>query len=398
MQHSASNQSSTLDKSSYAYLETSTIAQHVTRLAFFLAGFSMAVWAPLVPFAKLRLQIGESALGTLLLALGGGSVLAMPIAGYLIEKLGCRIVITLGLFGAVLILPFLVLSNTMLALALTLAALGASLSLVDISMNTQAVVLEKASGKVMMSGMHAFWSIGGIAGAGLVSLLLWLKITPIYSVLTASVMVLILFIPSIRFLLPKADAHPDDEKTPLFVVPKGMVLLIGVLCFILFLAEGSLLDWSALFLKQVRDMPENSAGIGYVIFSVAMTIGRLTGDKIIHHVGRYKVLMFGSLAAAAGYLIAITVPSALAALAGFLLVGLGASNTVPILFTAAGNQKSMPPRLAIASIAMVGYAGMLVGPAGIGWISQHFGLQVAFSLICILLLFVTFNSRKVTQF
>ena len=368
--------------------------QRATRGVFLIAGIGMAAWAPLVPYAKERAALSDASLGTLLLFLGLGSLLAMPVTGVLVGRYGCRRIITCGSVLLVLLLPLLAVLSSPFSLALGLMAFGAAIGLIDVAMNIQAVEVEKSAGKSMMSGFHGFFSIGGIIGAGLVSLMLALGLTPLLAVLTVNLLLIALYFYSRRHIL-NARLHQPD--TPVFVVPRGWVLFLGVLCFILFLAEGAILDWGALFLTQNRDMPAAQAGIGYAVFSVAMTIGRLCGDRIVEFVGRTATLFFGSLFAAGGLALAITVADPTWTLIGFLLVGFGASNTVPIMFSAAGNQKTMPVNLAISSMTTIGYAGILAGPALIGFIAQFSSLSVAFSAVAALLLVVAASARLITR-
>jgi len=368
--------------------------QRATRGVFLIAGIGMAAWAPLVPYAKERAALSDASLGTLLLFLGLGSLLAMPVTGVLVGRYGCRRIITCGSVLLVLLLPLLAVLSSPFSLALGLMAFGAAIGLIDVAMNIQAVEVEKSAGKSMMSGFHGFFSIGGIIGAGLVSLMLALGLTPLLAVLTVNLLLIALYFYSRRHIL-NARLHQPD--TPVFVVPRGWVLFLGVLCFILFLAEGAILDWGALFLTQNRDMPAAQAGIGYAVFSVAMTIGRLCGDRIVEIVGRTATLFFGSLFAAGGLALAITVADPTWTLIGFLLVGFGASNTVPIMFSAAGNQKTMPVNLAISSMTTIGYAGILAGPALIGFIAQFSSLSVAFSAVAALLLVVAASARLITR-
>jgi len=189
--------------------------------------------------------------------------------------------------------------------------------------------------------------------------------------------------------------HQPDQ--PWLVIPRGWVAFLGCLCFILFLAEGAVLDWSALLLLQSPGMSVAHAGLGYAIFSIAMTIGRLTGDKVIQRFGRYPVMLTGALAAAAGMTLAVLLPWPQAALLAFLLVGFGLANTVPMLFNAAGNQQDMPANLAISAMTTLGYAGILSGPALIGFISQWLSLSGAFLLIALLLLAVAASARLVAR-
>ncbi|SES86087.1 MFS transporter [Thorsellia anophelis] len=379
-------------------------AVNTTRLIFLLAGFSMAAWAPIVPLIKDKLTLSDDILGLLLISLAVGSLAMMPLAAFLIEKLSCKKVICLGFLVVSLTLPLLMFAPNLIFMLAVLFCFGAGLGLVDIAMNTQAVLLEKASPKPIMSSMHAFWSIGGVIGSTIVTTLLGIKIDPLLTLLIAVILIIFAFVPFIKNLLPKQIEPLDEngqikptEKTPFIVLPKGIVLLIGILCFILFLAEGAMLDWSAIYLNQFRDVPLNISGSGFIVFSIAMTVGRLTGDWVVASLGRFKVLFWGALLSALGYLLLIVVPIHFVSFIGITLIGIGASNAVPILFTAAGNQKEMPAHLAIAAVAMVGYGGMLIGPAAIGFISNQIGLDKAFFLISSLLLIVVLCSKKVTS-
>jgi len=364
-------------------------AQIATRLAFFVAGFGMAAWAPLVPFAKARIGIDDGSLGLLLLCIGAGSMLAMPLTGFLTGRLGCRPVILLAGLALCIDLPLLV-----LIMALALLLFGAAIGMIDVAMNIQAVVVERASGKAMMSGFHGFFSVGGIAGAGGVSIMLWLGLSPLLATCVTVLTIAALLTVASRNLLRESGG---EEGGPMFVVPRGWVMFIGILCFIMFLAEGSMLDWSALFLTTLRGVDHSQAGLGYALFSITMTLGRLNGDRIVNALGRYKVLLLGSLCAAIGLSMAIVFDNAMVSLIGFMLVGLGASNVVPILFSAAGNQHDMPANLAIASVTTVGYAGILAGPALIGFIAQFSSLTVAFACVAVLLLAVTASARAITR-
>lgn len=368
--------------------------QNATRLAFFIAGLAMATWAPLVPFAKTRIGIDDGSLGLLLLCIGVGSIMAMPLTGLLTGKFGCRRVILLAGIALCIDLPLLVLMDSTLGMALALLLFGAAMGMIDVAMNIQAVVVERASNRAMMSGFHGFFSVGGIAGAGGVSALLWLELGPLQATLIAVVAILVLLLIASKNLLRESGG---DKEGPMFVLPRGWVMFIGLLCFIMFLAEGSMLDWSALYLTTMRGMDHNQAGLGYALFSIAMTIGRLNGDRVVNAMGRYQVLLLGSLCAAIGLALAITIDSAIASLIGFMLVGVGASNVVPILFSAAGNQRVMPANLAIASVTTVGYAGILAGPAVIGLIAQVSSLTFALACVAALLLIVTASAKAVTR-
>ena len=370
---------------------TGTLQQRATRLVFFAAGLGMAAWAPLVPYAKIRLGLDEATLGFLLLCLGAGSLCAMPFTGVLAARFGCRRVIVCAGVLLTAVLPGLALAATPLQLGLVLLVFGAAMGTFDVAINIQAVIIEKANGGAMMSGFHALFSVGGFAGAAVMALLLWLGLSPAWSCAVIMLLLCGVLGAAQAHLLPTASA--TGEKTPLFVMPHGAVILIGLLCFIGFLAEGAILDWSALFLTTTRGVDASQGGLGYAAFAIAMTVGRFTGDKVVGRFGGKRVLAFGGLCAAGGFFLAVLAPGALLALLGFVLVGLGAANIVPILFTAAGNQTAMPASLAVAAITTIGYAGILAGPAVIGFVAHATSLNIAFAILGGSLLLVAASAR-----
>lgn len=365
-----------------------------TRTIFLINGLGMSAWAPLVPFARDRLQLSGASLGALLLCLGIGSLAAMPVTGTLVARFGCRRVMAFSTLLVLLMMPLLATADSHLVMAAALMLFGAGLGMLDVAMNYQAVQVEQAAEKPMMSGFHGFFSLGGILGAGTVSLLLSQSFTPLAATLVVMAVMLILLLWRLPVLMNERLHQPDQ---PWLVVPRGWVAFLGLLCFILFLAEGAVLDWGALLLLQNPAMTPAYAGLGYAIFSVAMTLGRFSGDKVIARFGRYPVMLTGALTAAAGMSLAVWLPWPEIALLAFLLVGFGLSNTVPMLFNAAGNQRDMPANLAISAMTTLGYAGILSGPALIGFISQWISLSGAFLVIALLLLAVAASARKVAR-
>jgi predicted MFS family arabinose efflux permease len=370
-----------------------TPEQRSTRAAFFVAGFGMAAWAPLVPYAKDRLAVGEGTLGLLLLCLGAGSIATMPVSGALAARFGCRRVIWAASLIICSALPLLATASSVPLLAAALMLFGAGVGTVDVVINIQAVIVERAAGRAMMSGFHGLFSVGGIAGAAGVSGVLWAAGSPLLATLCVAAVIVVALLAFGRTLLP----YGSDRDGPAFALPRGAVLLIGGLCFICFLAEGSMLDWSALILTALHGMDPVRSGLGYAVFSVAMTAGRLSGDRIVHALSGRVVLLCGGSCAAGGIALAVLAPSWPSALAGFALVGLGASNIVPVLYSALGRQRAMPANLAVGAVTTLGYSGILAGPAGIGFAAHAAGLPTAFLGVAALLLIVAACSAAVTR-
>lgn len=367
--------------------------QFSTRVAFFVAGFSMASWAPLVPLAKQRVGIDDGTLGLVLLCLGGGSILAMPLAGYLTARLGCRRVISAAGLLMCLMLPLLASVTSLPALIVAVLLFGASLGMLDCAINIQAIIVEKASARAMMSGFHGLFSLGGIIGAAGMTALLSAGLTPLIATLVVVAVLLVALYRAAPHLLP----FGSESDGPLFAVPRGIVLLLSVLCFIVFLTEGAMLDWSAVFLVSERQMSASYAGLGYAAFAATMTVGRLTGDAIVNRLGGARVTIIGGVCAAAGIALSLCVPAWPAALLGYALVGAGCSNIVPVLYTAIGRQTRMPQSAAIPAMTSLGYAGILVGPAAIGLLAHLINLPLALGVLIALLLAVACSGRYLRQ-
>jgi fucose permease len=364
--------------------------QLATRLVFFVIGLSGAAWAPLVPFAKSRHQLSEGQLGLLLLCLGIGSILAMPVAGAWAARYGCRRVILMAMGLVCLALPLLALASPLGLLAPTLFVFGVGLGSVDCVINMQAVLVERASDRTLMSGFHGFFSVGGMVGAGSMSALLSAGFSPV----AATGMLVVVSASVLLYAAPHLLAYGSSSDGPAFALPRGMVLFIGLLCFVLFLTEGSVLDWSAVFLSTERAVNPAWAGLGYSMFSFAMLMGRFTGDALVRRLGGSVLLGFGGLLAALGLTLTVLVPSWQVGLAGYALVGAGCANMVPVLFSAVGRQRVMPAHLAIPAISTIGYAGILAGPALIGFVAQATNFTTAFLLLAALLVGVAASSRK----
>ncbi|MGR4974654.1 MFS transporter [Pseudomonas sp. LARHCG127] len=365
------------------------LEQMSTRIAYLIAGIGIAAWAPLVPYAKVRANLDEGTLGLLLLCLGVGSILAMPISGALATRFGCRRVLSGGTILICLALPLLATMTSLPWLVAALFLFGAGLGTVDSTVNLQAVIVERASGKTMMSGFHGMFSLGGIIGAAGVSALLGLGLSPLGATLVVNGVLLVALFKAAPHLLP----YGSESSGPAFAIPHGVVLFIGILCFIVFLAEGAVLDWSAVFLTTERAVDTAYAGLGYAAFALTMTVGRLTGDAVVHRLGAKRVIIYGGSIAAAGFLLATLAPMWQAALLGYALVGAGCSNIVPVLYTAVGKQTLMPEAIAVPAITTIGYAGILAGPALIGFVAHGSSLSIAFGLIALSLVAVAASGK-----
>lgn len=374
--------------------QAATRARRATQAMFLICGTATSAWAPMVPFAKAQLGLDEAALGAVLLALGGGSMVAMPLAGVAIHRWGSRPVLTVASVLSCAVLPFLAVPSATWQLTTTLFLFGAMLGVMDVSMNAHGIVVQQMMQRPIMSGLHALFSVGGLVGATMVAILLRAGVPLAGAALVIAIALALLALIEQRHLL---SGHREEAGTTFAFVPKPAILLLGALCFISFLAEGAVLDWSAVFLREVRMVDVSIAGIGYGLFSVAMSTGRFAGDRITHRFGSKRVLRIGSIVAALGFLSAAVLPSAGGALLGFVLVGLGASNVVPVLFSASGSVPGVPSGIGLATVTTIGYIGLLLGPALVGFVAHTTSLPIAFMALGALFTLVAIGGNLVRE-
>lgn len=373
------------------YVETAS-ARLATRLAFFAAGFSIACCAPLFPFFKENVSADKAQFGVLLLCLGLGSLIAMPVTGMMAARRGARTLILLGGFGLVILLPLMSLAESPWALGAALFVFGASLGTIDVAMNVHGAEVEGLEKRTLMSNFHAHWSIGGFFGAGFITVMLSLSVPVVICAVLGAAIALVTMLTARPKFLSVAGKEPES-----FVLPRGVVLLLAILAGITFLVEGAVLDWGALLIIDRQLALAENAGVGYILFSLAMLVARLAGDRIVIRIGPLATLVLGGLATMAGLATVLAVSVGFAALLGFVLIGLGAANLAPVLFSAAGRQSIMPPGIAIATVTTTGYAGILLGPALIGFVSDATSLITAFWMLTLLILVVPISARWVVR-
>ena len=353
---------------------------HAARAFFFIGGFGTATWAPLVPLLRERLMVGDDVLGMLLLCIGVGSLLTMPLSGALAMRLGCRRVVMTAaiLFAAILLLVSCVdaLSLAVPIVLIFVAVMGC----IDVVVNIVAVLVEKGIGRRIMSGMHAFWSLGGFVGAGLYGV--WvglLGLTPFQSTAIAAGLILLLTSVFGRHLIPYGGGGGA-----LLALPRGIIVFVGMTAFIAFLSEGAVMDWGGVYLTTVRGMDLALAGTGYSVFSAAMLMMRFLGDRVVQRIGALPVAVGGALLAVGGILLVMFAPADVLLYVGFFAIGIGSANIVPVFFSLMGRQNVMPVSAAVSAVSTMGYLGILAGPAAIGFVSSLTTLQTAFAMLAAL--------------
>ena len=353
---------------------------HATRAFFFIGGFGSASWAPLVPVLRERLAIGDDVLGLLLLCIGIGSLATMPLSGALSARLGCRrVLVATGILFACILLAVTLVDSLWTAVPVILV-FGALMGCLDVVINVAAVIVEKGIGRRIMSGMHAFWSLGGFVGAGLYGV--WvgiLGLTAFQSTAIAAGIVLALTVGFGRNLIPYGGGGGS-----LVALPHGIVVFVGITAFIAFLSEGAVMDWSGVYLTAVRGMDLALAGVGFSVFSAAMLTMRFLGDRVVQRIGQRPVAVGGALLTLVGILLIMFAPVDALLYFGFFAIGIGSANIVPVFFSLMGRQNVMPIGTAVSAVSTMGYLGILAGPAAIGFVSAHTSLTTAFGMLAAL--------------
>jgi MFS family permease len=349
---------------------------------FFVNGAGFASWAVRLPALQERHSLGEGALGAALLGAAAGLFVALPASSVLVARHGSRRVTIVAGFSYVVAVPLLALAPSFPAFAAALVVVGFTNGSLDLGMNAQAVLVERRYRRSIMSSFHGLFSAGGIAGAAVGGLAagLGVGLEP-HLVGTGVLLGLVLAVAASVLPADPAAGRASNEGKPVLVLPRGPLLGLGGVAFTVLMAEGAMNDWSAVYLRTVVDAGAGTAAIGFAAFSGAMTVGRLSGDRLIMLLGPTNVVRLGGALASAGLAMALLAPGPGLAVSGFGLVGLGLAATFPIALSSAGRTPGVRSASALAATSTAGYTGFLVGPALIGFIAELTSLRVALGIV-----------------
>lgn len=384
-----------------AVLDTATLLSTqrlATRLSFFSLGFATAAWAPLIPFAQQRLNLNHADFGLLLLCMGIGSMIAMPATGALVKRWGCRPLIALALMLLMVLLPSLTMWSSIVTMAVALFIFGSAAGCLGVAINLQAVVVEKHSVRALMSSFHGMCSLGGLTGAMLVTALLAVGLSPLMSTLSVVMILLVIGGVAIPSCLTSFEQdqkpHEDTTEAPKkFYRPDGIILLIGMMCFIAFLSEGAAMDWGGIYLTSKYQLNPAFAGLAYTFFALSMTTGRFAGHILLKQWGEKNIVTYSAIGAAIGMAVIVTAPVWQVVVLGYALLGLGCSNIVPVMFSRVGRQNNMPKAAALSLVSTIAYTGSLSGPALIGLIGEWTGLSTVLTGVAVLLFIIALLNR-----
>lgn len=359
-------------------------------IAFFfcVAGMSFSSWAVRTPFIQEKLQLTKMDWGFLLLCPVISSFVATLLSSFLIGRFSSKRTTIISAYMVVLAVFLIGLAPSIWALGGAFIVFGAGMGLIDISMNDQAAALERLYQRSIMSSFHGIFSVGAMLGSLLGGLLAKLAITPEYHLAIVAVLLAIGIFINRKHLLSSTDNITDEikaeTKVPLIVIPKGRLWLLGSVASAAVFVEGAMADWSALFLENMGAV-EWLAALGLAFFTGTMAVGRLVGDRWVDYVGPVRAIQYGATCAIFGFFIALVSYIPVLAILGFAFAGIGISIIFPCLLSLAAKVKAkgMSSAAAIASVAMMGYVMMLLGPPMIGFLAHAIGLHLAFVALLI---------------
>lgn len=363
---------------------------------FFLNGFSYGNWISRLPRLQELHGLDNGGIGLILLMHAVGALLAMPFTGWIITRHGSRkatIVAAWSFLGWVALIP---LASSSWLLGLIFFCMGLSGGMLDVSMNAQAVLVEQAMKKPIMTSFHAVFSLGMMlgAGSGALAIRLGLDLAP-HIWITVGLSTILAWWGTGHLIIDRVRNAIAEGGG--FQLPQKALVGMGLIAFCCMLGEGAMADWSTIYMEKIASAPPALAPIALAGFSLAMTVARFFGDRARSSWGDGRILITGSIFAAAGLSLIISFLQPYTIIFACLLVGLGLSTIVPITYSTAGNMPGLEPGVGISMVTTVGYSGFLFGPPIIGFIADWLGLRIALGFVLLLFLLMLLLATRVPR-
>ncbi len=366
-------------------------ARRVVSAIFFMAGTIIGLWASRIPDIKVFTGLGESGFGLLLLVMAGGAFVAFPFTGAFIDRLGAAPTTKALTVAALVSFTLIGLAPTTPLLALSMFLTGFCFGALDVSMNAWGAEVESVLGKPIMSSLHGLYSLGAGAAAGAGGLAIEAGLSVTQHFLTWTVVTAPFLIWFYRQSWPQvASLGGKNGKAPLFAIPKGALVFVGLMALVSALGEGAITDWAALYQIQDLGYAESVAPTAFTVFSVAMVAMRLSGDRIIARFGPVTVARWSGLIAVAGCLLFVSGLNIWAVWTGCFIMGIGYAVQFPLAMSRAASDPHMSKGSALAAVATLGYGAFLFGPPLLGFIGGAFSLRFSFVALAILSLTLPF--------
>jgi len=342
-----------------------------------LAGLVFASWASRIVTVQQTMGLSDAGLGAVLFSLPVGLMCSLPFSGWIITIIGSKKLLIISLITYSLALISLGLAQNVFQLIGCLVCYGFASNTVNIAVNTQAVATEVMYKKPILASFHGLWSLAGFTGAGIGTFMIANGIEPLHHFILIAIIVVLLIILTAKYL--KNDKVTDSG--PVFVMPDKSLIMLGIIAMCSMICEGAMFDWSVIYFKKVVLAPTALVGLGFTAFMCTMAGGRFIADWFSHRFGLKRILQTSGTLTVTGLLIAVIFPYFYTAIAGFLLVGIGVSSVVPMVYSAAGKSKTMAPGVALAAVSTIGFIGFLFGPPIIGFIAGLATLRASFVFI-----------------
>ncbi|MGZ8539372.1 MAG: MFS transporter [Chitinophagaceae bacterium] len=360
---------------------------------FFCQGLCFASWASRIPDIKSTLHLSDAGLGSILLALPAGQLLAMPFSGRLVTNFGSKKVLRICAVLYALCLTNIGLATQPWHLAVGLFLFGICGNMCNISVNTQAVGAEKIYDRPIMTSFHGVWSTAGFTGAAIGLLMMGQYVSPYMHFWIIAGLVIMTVMITQKYL--QRGQAAATEKRSFFSKPDAMLVQLGIIGFFSMASEGAMFDWSGVYFQQIVNAPKSLIALGYLTFMIAMATGRFVGDRLIARYGRKNMLRISGIFISSGLFISVLFPHIITATLGFLIVGFGVSSIVPMVYSAAGKNSKIAPGMALAAVSSISFLGFLMGPPLIGYVAELLNLRYSFALIGLLGLTISLMVSKI---
>jgi MFS family permease len=343
---------------------------------FFLSGVCFSTWASRIPTIKITFGFSDAMLGTVLLFMPISSLLGLPVSGWLVSRYDSRVPLTAGFIMLAIALTLIGFAVNTFMLIASICIFSFSLRILNISMNTQAITLQKKFDKKINGSFHGLWSTGGICGVGISTLFVAWQVPMFIHLLIISIVTMIATFFCSRHLIQNDRAASGNKLV--LGKPDPYIVYLGLLVFMAAICEGGMFDWSGVYFKEI--VHEENFTLGYLLFMIFMALSRFASDKLVERMGMPVNYIISSCLIVSGIALATFFPTFWPSMIGFCLVGFGTAAVIPMTFLLAGNATKYSPGMTISIIATYSIVGMLIGPPLIGYLSQAFSLRIAFAL------------------
>jgi MFS family permease len=355
-------------------LKTNKHHRFALSVFFFISGFCFSSWASRIPSIKLTFDMNEAELGSFLFILPICSLIGLPISGWLISKFDSRYLLISGFLIYIFSLLGVGYASNIQLLTVTVCFFAFGLRAINISMNTQAIQLQKRYRRTINGSFHGIWSFGGLCGILIATTMIYFDITMFVHLAVVVVFALILSLSAFSYLL-KNDRETVGNKLRLGS-PDKFIFYTGLVVFCAAVCEGGIYDWSSVYFREVVNAELFT--LSYLVFMIAMTILRFFTDVLTNLLGMKKLFLISASVVVFGVLILIIFPNFYLALVGFFITGLGVASIFPMSFSLASHSKKYAPGLAISIVGTYATVGVLLAPPFVGYVAHLFSLNLAF--------------------